>query len=226
MTGILHDQAPEDNQRRGDTELTLSSTAVFGIFFGLVLLCGLCFGLGFAVGRHGSPAPATAPVQTAATAQTLPADLSRPKPSPTSQTASAQQPPSPATVPQSSEPDTLAAPNPAVSSPTPGNSWTVRQALPPGANTGQQATTSAASAVGQAMVPAGALMVQIAAVTHPEDADVLVAALQKRGYTVVARRAAIDGLIHVQTGPFANRNDANEMRQKLLNDGYNAIVQP
>jgi len=29
----------------------------------------------------------------------------------------------------------------------------------------------------------------------------------------------------VQTGPFANRNDANAMRQKLLNDGYNAIVE-
>jgi len=69
-------------------------------------------------------------------------------------------------------------------------------------------------------------MVQIAAVTHPEDAEVLVAALQKRGYAVIARRAPVDGLIHVQTGPFTNRNDANEMRQKLLNDGYNAIVQP
>ncbi len=34
-----------------------------------------------------------------------------------------------------------------------------------------------------------------------------------------------DNLIHVQTGPFVNRNDANAMRQKLLNDGYNAIVQ-
>jgi len=29
----------------------------------------------------------------------------------------------------------------------------------------------------------------------------------------------------VQTGPFISRNDANAMRQRLLNDGYNAIVQ-
>jgi cell division septation protein DedD len=55
---------------------------------------------------------------------------------------------------------------------------------------------------------------------------VLVGALRKRGYAVTARRDPTDGLMHVQIGPFANRNDANTMRQKLLNDGYNAIVQP
>jgi cell division septation protein DedD len=69
-------------------------------------------------------------------------------------------------------------------------------------------------------------MVQIAAVSHAEDAEVLVNALRKRGFAVVARRDAADGLIHVRIGPFANRNDANATRQKLLNDGYNAIVQP
>ena len=70
------------------------------------------------------------------------------------------------------------------------------------------------------------IMVQIAAVSHPEDADVLVSALRKRGYAVTARRDPADNLIHVQVGPFANRNDAIAMRQNLLNDGYNAIVQP
>jgi DedD protein len=68
-------------------------------------------------------------------------------------------------------------------------------------------------------------MVQIAAVSRTEDADVLVNALRKRGYVVTERRELGDNLIHVQTGPFTSRNDANTMRQKLLNDGYNAIVQ-
>jgi len=68
-------------------------------------------------------------------------------------------------------------------------------------------------------------MVQIAAVSRTEDADVLVGALKKRGYAVTARRELGDNLIHVQTGPFSSRIDANSMRQKLLNDGYNAIVQ-
>ena len=76
-----------------------------------------------------------------------------------------------------------------------------------------------------AMTQVEGWMVQIAAVSHPEDAEVLVNALRKRGYTVTASRDVGDSLIHVQIGPFVNRNDANAMRQKLLSDGYNAIVQ-
>jgi cell division septation protein DedD len=67
-------------------------------------------------------------------------------------------------------------------------------------------------------------MVQIAAVSHPEDAEALLAALKKRGYTVVVRNEPQDKLLHVQIGPFASRADANVMRQKLLADGYNAIL--
>jgi len=69
-------------------------------------------------------------------------------------------------------------------------------------------------------------MVQIAAVSHIEDANVLMAALRKRGYAVTARREIGDNLIHVQVGPFADRADANSMSQRLLNDGYNAVVLP
>jgi cell division septation protein DedD len=67
-------------------------------------------------------------------------------------------------------------------------------------------------------------MVQIAAISNPADADVLVNALQKRGYTVAVRRTTTDSLIHVQVGPFSNKADAIAMRQKLLSDGYNAIL--
>ena len=69
-------------------------------------------------------------------------------------------------------------------------------------------------------------MVQIAAITNVEDAEVLVNALRKRGYAVTARREPTDSLIHVRIGPFSSRDEANRWRQKLLNDGYNAIMQP
>lgn len=69
-------------------------------------------------------------------------------------------------------------------------------------------------------------MVQIAAVSHQEDADVLVNALRSRGYAVAARREAVDGMIHVRIGPFSSRDAANHWRLKLLGDGYNAVVQP
>jgi cell division septation protein DedD len=72
----------------------------------------------------------------------------------------------------------------------------------------------------------GSLMVQIAAVSQAEDADVLMSALQRRGYAVAARREPLDGLIHVRIGPFKTPADAESWRQKLLNDGYNAVIQP
>ncbi len=70
----------------------------------------------------------------------------------------------------------------------------------------------------------GQAMVQIAAVSRPQDADVLVAALRQRGYGVVVRSEPQDNLLHVQVGPFANRMQATAIKQKLLSDGYNAII--
>jgi cell division septation protein DedD len=68
-------------------------------------------------------------------------------------------------------------------------------------------------------------VVQVAAVENTDDANVLVSALRQRGYSVTAHHSAGDNLIHVRVGPFASRSEADSMRQKLLNDGYNANVE-
>jgi len=95
------------------------------------------------------------------------------------------------------------------------------------------ATVASASPTPAALTPAAATpsspiasptMVQIAAVSHQEDAQVLVAALQKHGYSVVIRNDPRDSLLHVQLGPFTTRDEAKAMRAKLLADGYNAIL--
>ncbi len=74
------------------------------------------------------------------------------------------------------------------------------------------------------ITPNGTVMVQVAAVSHQEDADLLLSALRNRGYAVFIRQEPQDHLLHVQVGPFATRKDADTMRQRLLADGYNAIV--
>ena len=76
------------------------------------------------------------------------------------------------------------------------------------------------------MQPQGKFWVQIAAVSHVEDAEVLTNALRRRGYTVTPRREPADNLIHVRIGPFVTQAEASNWRMKLLNDGYNAIIQP
>lgn len=77
-----------------------------------------------------------------------------------------------------------------------------------------------------AMQAEGHFWVQIAAVSHVEDAEVLTNALRRRGYTVTPRREPADNLIHVRIGPFVTQDEAASWRMKLLNDGYNAIIQP
>ena len=69
-------------------------------------------------------------------------------------------------------------------------------------------------------------MVQIAAVLHAEDANVLVNALRNHGFEATAQRLPSDGLVHVRIGPFATHEEASRMAARLLGNGYNAMVQP
>jgi cell division septation protein DedD len=67
-------------------------------------------------------------------------------------------------------------------------------------------------------------MVQIAAVSSQDVADILLTSLRKKGYSVSVRHEPQDKLLHIQIGPFANRKDAEAMQQRVLSDGFNAIV--
>lgn len=84
--------------------------------------------------------------------------------------------------------------------------------------------SSAVPAIAASAQPAAGTMVQVAAVVHQEDAEVLVSALRRKGYPAVVRNGVRDKLLHVQIGPYSSRAQALAMRQKLLSDGYNAIL--
>jgi len=199
---------PEQPERR-DREVTLGPFTLMLIGCLLVAICGLCFLLGIAVGHRNAESSTAISVPPAAPAYAAPANAQS-KPSagqgeaqaPVAPTESADATPVDSeTAGATAQPDrTIVASQPA-------------------------AQTSSGASVQPALAQSGTIMVQIAAVEHSEDADVLVGALRKHGYAVAARRDPSDGLLHVQVGPFATRSDAYAMRQKLLNDGYNAIVQ-
>jgi pilus assembly protein CpaC len=67
-------------------------------------------------------------------------------------------------------------------------------------------------------------MVEIMALSHESDADAMVAALKRHGYDVAVNRDPADQLLHLDVGPFANKQEAELMRQRLLRDGYNATI--
>jgi len=224
---------PEAEQPRRDRELTLGAGAVFGLFFVLALVCGLCFGVGYAVGHRGSVRPVAAAVPTPAPDQEpLQGNDSIPKPS-AAETSAA--PADASTTPEAGTPAAGGSANPtagqgpadngqAPGAATPG-AVEVRPALPGAGNTAPAAQGETTPNVHAAVPSQVQLMVQIAAVANAEDADVLETALRKHGYAVTAARNPGDGLIHVRIGPFSSRDEAIRWRDKLLGDGYNAQVQ-
>jgi DedD protein len=230
MHGVFDQQDFQPLGRQRDTELTLGPFKLLALFFGLVLLCGLCFGLGYSMGSHSAKnASVAAPPPVAATPpQTATASAHSNKPSANPQNASkravASVPPSASSASDANRFVVQYAPPPAPAART--GQWVVKPALPPQSTQSQPAPAQSAAASKAQASSSPPLMVQIAAVSHPEDAQVLVSALRRRGFAVTIRHDPADGLLHVQIGPFANRTEAAAVRQKLLNDGYNAIVQP
>ncbi|HTA80485.1 MAG TPA: SPOR domain-containing protein [Terracidiphilus sp.] len=213
----------ESETKQRDVELTLGPAVLLAIACGLLLLCGLCFGVGYTAGRRNGARLAAS--KEAASGQTIEAQAaaSGHKPAatgapPVVQAASAQ--PLPAEPPASSTPGN--GESPAATQATPANA--VRPAM--GAETASAQSSNGPTQVQPALPPGSGVMVQVAAVSHVDDANVLMGALRKRGYAVTVRREPDDNLIHVQVGPFASRADANAMSQRLLGDGYNAVVLP
>jgi cell division septation protein DedD len=179
-----------------DTEITLGTGKLLGIFFGLVFVCAVFFTLGYLLGHSTAAGPKTEIVSATPTS-----GASAGKPSAVNKNQEAQ----PASV------------GPAPATPA-GNDTTTAQAA-----ASVVPANSAAPADVKAS-PGGTYTVQVAAVSKKEDADNLVTALGKKQYPVFMTTVAGDSLFHVQVGPFSDPKDAETMRVKLAGEGYDAIV--
>lgn len=190
---------PVDSMRvddANDTEITLGTGKMLAIFFGLVILCAVFFGMGFSMGRNS--------------VKSAPELLPSPGPSgSTRPSASANKPPD-QLVPSSES-------KPTQSSQTPSDTNS--------SNSSGQAATPSDQSTPQTPVPPGTgYSVQVAAVSKQEDAEALVESLKGRQYAAFIVSPSPDKLFHVQVGPFADIKDAESARAKLVSDGYNPIL--
>lgn len=175
----------------GDTEITLGMGKMMGLFVGLVIVCGLFFGLGFSFGKN---AAASEKQEGSLIAESLPPVVpanSAGKPA----AGKAEQAPPEQTVGATAQ----------------------TQEGSVNASPAEAAPEMAASAN-------GTFTVQIAAVTKQGDAEALVAALKPKYKVFIANKEASDALYRVQVGPFANIEDAEAIRKRLQDDGYNPIL--
>ena len=214
MRSLLDVEEEEETTAR---EITLSTASLLGIFFGLVLICGVFFGFGYSMGRGTGQGAQAASLGNGPAAQSdVPSTAASQPPEAPAQDnvqAPAKTPP-PVVVKQGKGDDDASTEDAAAAPPKHVNQALVAATAPP---IKPSARVAPAPGTGQPMV-------QIAAVARQEDADVLVSALRQRGYGVVVRSEPQDKLLHVQVGPFADRTQATAIKQKLLSDGYNAII--
>jgi len=204
----LHDS------RGQDREISLGTTTILGIFFALALLCAVFFGFGYSLGRRSAP-----PVVSAAENTTSSSESSVSKPSPGSTTSHAIA--APAIISADDAPTTESAD---ASQPVPALTRVKAVAADFRPEPAIKPTAKAIAAPPAPPAAPGVAIVQVAAVSHQEDADVLVNALKHRGYSVAIHHEPQDKLLHVQIGPFSTKKDADAMRARLQTDGYNAIV--
>jgi cell division septation protein DedD len=216
MNYLLDD---DDVAAPAEREFTLSTGSILGLFFGLVVLCGLFFGFGYSVGNHKAPPAAessqSAPAATNFNAFKPAAGLPPGAPSGiqvTPQNSAVAPATTPAETPHSSGNSNA----PAAASGSQTAAPIVRVAPAAATHTAPVAPSSTAAAL-------GTFIVQVAAVSHQQDADLLLSALRAKGYAVAAFLGP-DKFIRVQIGPFSNRHDAEVMRQRLSADGYSPII--
>ncbi len=215
----------EEDLAGNGAELSLGIGTLLGIFFGLALVCGVFFGFGYMMGHrtpgtyvsseplYVAPKPVESPVapKPSALVPTQPVDSSRVVLTTTTQTNLASTPAPP--VQQTGPPQAAATTAADVTKPT----------------VSQKVATAPAPAsipvtVPPAPAPSGNIMVQIAAVKSPTDAEALADALRKNGFSPTIRTESQDKLLHVQVGPFSNRDDAKAMRQRLSGAGYDVFI--
>lgn len=204
------------NPDHADREISLGTPTILGIFFALALLCACFFGFGYTMGRKSAQSASAATLSSGPLAVS---GTSAPKPtagSSSSQSAIAVPLPTATTPPQATEIATVPLkPSNSNSAVTPADRMIVGD-KPPAVPTPQPAPS--------AQQPTGSFVVQVAAVSSQDVADILIGSLQKKGYTVAVRHEPQDKLLHVQIGPFADKKEAQAMQARVLADGFNAIV--
>ncbi len=235
-TTDYRDQAPRNSG--DDREISLGTGTILAIFFALALVCAVFFGLGYTMGRKSAQPATVAANPDPSTSSSIFSGFKPAAGSPGSKPVPASKQPAATAPPPPSDPDATIVTTPVTSSdseaiePAPRAAASIRKELAQQAASSAMRESPRAAPAFQtaqptampAINPNGTSIVQVAAVSHQEDADVLISALKKRGYAVFIRQEPQDHLLHVQVGPFASKKDAEAMRQRLLADGYNAIV--
>jgi DedD protein len=202
-----------------DTEITLGTAKLLGLFFGLVGICAVFFALGYTLGRKSDSglAAATALAPLRAAHGVKPGGSSAAGSTPMTFYKAVEQ--------QNANPQLTSAAAVAATTDASRQQTAASSASSAGSSSSGESAQTSNPPDPMAPIPATGYFVQIAAVSKQDDADALVDALKTKLYPAfVASTSTTDKLFRVQLGPFGDIKEAETMRSRLISDGYNPIL--
>jgi DedD protein len=210
--------------KRSSGDRVLESRHLVGLFLGVVLLCGVFFTLGYVMGRtqYGGAVHAESPARRPEPEAKVAADSGvSSTPSPTEwdfytkkSDVNAKIDPAAAKTVTASQPDAPA------SDADPGMVTRPAPHAP-----AQTAPATASKSAAAPHFTKGAIVLQVAALSHQSDALAMAKLLQdKRFPSYVSAPSGGDKLYRVQVGPYNSESAADAAKGALDHDGFKAII--
>ncbi len=199
---------------------SIGSRHLVGLFLGIVVLCCIFFTLGYVMGRAQFEASGRASAPAKDSTGTPGWKVSSPAPNGASKAPIGESNPNTGTSPRVEERGKTPAKieEPATKTTPPGGT-------PPGKASGEKTPPGGkAAAFKPPLIPRGAIVLQIAALTKDQDALALAQALQDKGFPTFVLTPSGDNYYRVQVGPYADANSADMAKRALEHEGFKAIV--
>ena len=213
-------------EKKNGGDFVLESRHLVGLFLLLVVIFGVVFTLGYLLGRSqydskiraavGPPPGSDAPAAPAA---------AKSKTRPESEDAQVAKKnsdwdfyhsadPQAAADHLQAAPKSLTASAPPAATPKPGAAAASKTVKPAKSTSGTDGS----------LIPKGAIMLQVAAVLHQDDALALAQALQQKKFPAFVITPSVDKYYRVQVGPYSDNQSASSARQQLEANGFKSII--
>jgi DedD protein len=212
-------------EKKNGGDFVLESRHLVGLFLLLVVIFGVVFTLGYLLGRSQYDTQVRA-----ATGASLRSDAPAASPAAKSKT---RPEPEDAQVPKknsdwdfyhSADPQASADHlQPPVKSVTP-SAPPAAPPKPPAASSKTAIPAKSPAGTDGPLIPKGAIMLQVAAVLHQDDALALAQALQQKKFPAFVITPGADKLYRVQVGPYSDNQSASNARQELEAKGFKSII--
>lgn len=210
--------------RRGGvgSDVVLESRHLVGIFLLMVVISGVVFTLGYVLGRsqyYTQVRAAASGTKAAASPEATPTKSADP--------SAASQPNASSGLPAPSDWDLYRAPEPKKPQelPKPAKSVAAKsKPSSPAQPSSPRAVTKTKTLMNASLVPRGATLLQVAALSREDDALALAESLQRKKFPAFVQTPGADHYYRVQVGPYADAHSVAIAKRGLEREGFKAIA--